>query len=58
MRKRTIRLAGLVVAFTALLELTAGAPQLGLNLFTAEATLVAGALLVLGDSLRKLALAG
>jgi len=57
-RKRTIRLAGLVVAFTALLELTAGAPQLGLNLFTAEATLVAGALLVLGDSLRKLALAG
>ncbi len=57
-RKRTIRLAGLVVAFMAMLELTAGDPQLGLNLFTIEAALVAGALLVLGDSLRKLALTG
>jgi ubiquinone biosynthesis protein len=58
LRKRSIRLAGIVVAFTALLELTTSAPQLGLNLFTAEATLVAAALLALGDSLRKLALAG
>jgi ubiquinone biosynthesis protein len=56
LRRRTIRLAGVVVAFAALLELTASAPTLGLNLFTAEAALVAGALLVLGDSLRKLAL--
>jgi hypothetical protein len=54
-RVRTIRVAGIVVAFTALLELTAPAPQWGLNVFTAEAALVAAAVLVLGDSLRKLA---
>ena len=56
LRRRTIRLAGVVVAFAALLELTAPATKLGFNLFTAEAALVASALLVLGDSLRKLAL--
>jgi ubiquinone biosynthesis protein len=54
-RVRTIRVAGIVVAFTALLELTAPAPQWGLNVFTAEAALVAAAVLVLGESLRKLA---
>ncbi|HSL23711.1 MAG TPA: AarF/UbiB family protein [Vicinamibacterales bacterium] len=57
-RKRTIRLAGIAVAFTALLELTGAAPELGLNLFTVEAALVAGALLLLADSLRELAFAG
>lgn len=58
LRSRTIRLAGVVVAFTALLELTAATPQLGLNLFTVEATLAVASLLVLGDSLRRLAVAG
>jgi ubiquinone biosynthesis protein len=58
LRKRTIRLAGVVVAFTAMLELTGAAPRVGLNVFTAEALLVAFALVVLGDSLRRLALAG
>ena len=55
LRQRTIRLAGLVVAVTAVLELTAGGAQLGLNLFTAEAAVVVGALVVLGGSLRRLA---
>jgi ubiquinone biosynthesis protein len=58
LRRRTIRLAGLVVGLAALLELTAASPVLGLNLFTAEAAVVAGALVVLGDSLRRLAVAG
>lgn len=56
-RQRTIRLAGLVVAFTALLELTAASPGLGLNLFTIEALLAAGALVMLAGSLRELAVA-
>ena len=56
-RTRTIRLAGLVVAFTALLELTAASPELGLNLFTIEVALAAGALVMLAGSLRQLALA-
>jgi ubiquinone biosynthesis protein len=58
LRRRTLRLAGVVVAFTALFELTAAVPQVGLNLFTAEAVLVGGALLALGDSVRRLASAG
>jgi len=57
-RKRTIRLAGIVVAFAALLELTGASPRLGLNVFTAEAALVTGALVMLGSSLRELAFAG
>jgi hypothetical protein len=56
-RRRTIRLAGLVVAFTALLELTAASPELGLNLFTVVAALAAGALVMLAGSLRQLAVA-
>ena len=56
-RTRTIRLAGLVVAFTALLELTVASPELGLNLFTIEAVLAAGALVMLAGSLRELAVA-
>jgi ubiquinone biosynthesis protein len=56
-RKRTIRLAGLVVAFTALLELTAASPELGLNSFTVGAALAVGALVMLAGSLRELALA-
>ena len=58
LRRRTLRLAGVVVAFTALFELTAATPQWGINLFTVEATLIAGALLALGNSVRRLAIAG
>ncbi len=58
LRRRTVRLAGVVVAFTALIELTSAPPALGLNLFTAEAVLIGCALLALGDSVRRLARAG
>jgi hypothetical protein len=54
-RQRAIRVAGVVIAFTALLELTAAPPAIGANLFTAEAVLVAGSLVLLGHSLRRLA---
>jgi ubiquinone biosynthesis protein len=57
-RRRTIRLAGVVVALTALVELTGGAPQFGMNLFTAEALLAGAALVLLGVSVSKLAVAG
>jgi len=57
-RRRTIRLAGVVVALTALVELTGGAPRFGANLFTAEATLVGAALVMLAGSIRRLAVAG
>ena len=53
-RRRTLRLAGLVVAFTALIELTTGAATIGINMFTAEAVLAGGALIMLVASLRKL----
>jgi ubiquinone biosynthesis protein len=58
LRRRTIRLAGVVVALTALLELTGGIPRFGLNVFTAEAVLVGASLALLGASVRKLAVAG
>jgi predicted unusual protein kinase regulating ubiquinone biosynthesis (AarF/ABC1/UbiB family) len=53
--RRTVRLIGVVVAFTALFELTAPAPQMGVNLYTAQAALMLAALLVLADSVRRLA---
>jgi ubiquinone biosynthesis protein len=53
--RRTVRLTGVLVAFTALFELTAPPPAFGVNLFTAEAALVLLALFVLGDSVRRLA---
>lgn len=54
LRKRTLRLAGIVVAFSALLELTGGPAQFGINLFTAQAVLTVTALLMLADSVRRL----
>jgi hypothetical protein len=57
-RRRTIRLAGMVVALTALVELTGGNATVGLNLFTAESMLVVAALMMLGESIRRLSLAG
>jgi hypothetical protein len=54
--RRTVRLIGVVVAFTALFELTASAPpQMGVNIYTAQAALMLVALLVLADSVRRLA---
>jgi ubiquinone biosynthesis protein len=55
--RRTLRLAGVVVAFTALFELgpAPGRTELGMNLFTAGAALMAGALILLADSVRRLA---
>ncbi len=57
LRRRTLRLAGLVVALTALIELTAGAARIGVNLFTVEAALAGSALLMLADSVRRLSIA-
>jgi predicted unusual protein kinase regulating ubiquinone biosynthesis (AarF/ABC1/UbiB family) len=57
-RRRTIRLAGVVVALTALVELTGGAPRFGVNMFTGEAILVGAALVMLAGSIRRLAVAG
>lgn len=53
--RRTMRLTGVVIAFTALFELTAPAARFGMNLFTAEASLTLLALVLLGDSVRRLA---
>jgi predicted unusual protein kinase regulating ubiquinone biosynthesis (AarF/ABC1/UbiB family) len=53
--RRTVRLTGVLVAFTALFELTAPPARFGINLFTAEASLTLLALLFLGDSVRRLA---
>jgi ubiquinone biosynthesis protein len=57
LRRRTVRLAGLVVAFAALFELTAAPTRLGVNVVTVEAMLIVGALAALGDSIRRLAFA-
>jgi len=55
LRRQTLRLAGVVVALIALIDLTAGPPRLGVNLVTALAVLTGAALLALANSLRKLA---
>jgi predicted unusual protein kinase regulating ubiquinone biosynthesis (AarF/ABC1/UbiB family) len=55
LRRRTLRVAGVAVAFTALFELTGAQPRLGVNLFTVEAVLIVVALVALGDSVRRLA---
>lgn len=55
LRRQTLRLAGVVVALMALLDLTAGPARFGLNLVTAEAVLAGAALLALLNSLRRLA---
>ena len=57
-RHRTLRLAGIVVAFSALIELTTGTATIGFNVFTAEAMLAGGALILLVASLRRLVWAG
>jgi ubiquinone biosynthesis protein len=54
LRRRTLRLAGIVVALTALIELTGRPAAWGVNLFTAEAVLAGSALLLLADSVRRL----
>ncbi len=53
-RKRTLRLAGVVVALTALLELTSYKARFGFNVFTVEAALAGAALVVLAASLLRL----
>jgi hypothetical protein len=55
LRRQTLRLAGVVVALVALLELTAGPARFGVNIVTAEAILTGAALLALLNSLRRLA---
>ncbi len=57
LRQRTLRLAGVVIALAALLELTAGPAEFGVNLFTAEIGLAGTALLMLAASIRKLMVA-
>jgi ubiquinone biosynthesis protein len=54
-RRQTLRLAGVVVALGALLELTGGDRGLGVNIVTAEAMLTGVALVMLVDSARRLA---
>ena len=53
--RQTLRLAGVVVALTALLDLTAGPARFGVNVVTAEAVLAGAALVALLNSIRKLA---
>jgi ubiquinone biosynthesis protein len=54
LRRRTLRLAGVVVALLALVEVTAGAPSFGVNVFTAGAAVAGAALVLLADSVRRL----
>jgi ubiquinone biosynthesis protein len=54
LRRQTLRLAGMVVALTALLELTGGPAQFGVNIVTAEAALAGAALIALLLSIRRL----
>ena len=54
-RRRTLRLAGVVVALTALLELTGGPASFGFNIGTVEAVLAGVALLMLLNSVMRLA---
>jgi ubiquinone biosynthesis protein len=56
MTRRTLRLAGVVVALTALFELAPPAARVpvGLNVFTVEAALLTGALVLLANSVRRL----
>jgi hypothetical protein len=53
-RQRTLRLAGVVVALVALIELTGGASTFGVNMFTVEAGLAGAALVMLIASMRTL----
>lgn len=57
LRRRTLRLAGVVVALLALIEVTAGAPSFGVNVVTAVAAVAGAALVLLADSVRRLATA-
>ena len=57
LRRRTLRLGGLVVALTALLEMTGGGFTVGANIFTAEVLITGVALVMLAGSVRKLVLA-
>jgi ubiquinone biosynthesis protein len=54
LRRQTLRLAGVVVALTALFELTGGPAQFGVNIVTAEAALAGAALIALLMSIRRL----
>jgi hypothetical protein len=54
-RRRTVRLAAVVVALTALVELTPGAGRVGVNVYTVEAALASAATLVLAASVFRLA---
>ena len=53
-RRRTLRLAGVVVALTALIELTGGSARIGVNMFTVEVVLAGVALVMLLLSVRRL----
>jgi ubiquinone biosynthesis protein len=57
--RRTLRVAAVVVTLTALFGARPSAPRaaFGLNLFTVELALMAGALVLLADSIRRLAAA-
>jgi ubiquinone biosynthesis protein len=54
-RRRTLRLAGVVVALAALLELTGGDSRFGSSIVMAEAVLAGVALVMLADAVRRLA---
>lgn len=55
LRRRTIRLVGVVAALVALFEVAAPEARWGWNLFSVGATLIAGALLLLVSAMRQLA---
>jgi len=54
-RRRAIRLAGVVVALVALIDLTAGEMRFGVNIVTAAGALTGLALVMLADAVRRLA---
>lgn len=54
-RRRTVRIAAVVVALTGLIELTPGTARFGLNVFTVEAALTAVATVTLAASVVTLA---
>jgi hypothetical protein len=55
LRRQTLRLAGVVVALTALLDFTDGPARFGVNIVTAEAVLAGVAMVALLNSIRRLA---
>jgi ubiquinone biosynthesis protein len=57
LRRQALRLVGMVIGIAALIQLSGGTPQVGVNLFTAEMLLMVSAVGMLVRSVRKLTVA-